>query len=68
MSGQKSRDIWFEVVFMGVQASTDEMGGSMSMMEQWLPASWSPPLHVHAREDQPIYVVEGELRAKIGRR
>ena len=66
MSGQESRDIWFEGVFMRVQASTYETGGSMSMMEQWLPASWSPPLHVHAREDQLLYVLEGELRVKIG--
>lgn len=36
------------------------------MMEQWLPPHWSPPMHVHTREDQLLYVLEGEVRAKLG--
>lgn len=35
-------------------------------MEQWAPANWSPPTHVHSREDQVLYVIEGEITAQLG--
>lgn len=65
MAERGTRDIWFEGVFMRVQVSNDEADGAISMMEQWLPANWSPPLHVHQREDQVLYVLEGEIRAQL---
>jgi uncharacterized cupin superfamily protein len=26
-----------------------------------VPAGWSPPLHIHRREDEAFYVLEGEF-------
>ncbi|MEM9033662.1 MAG: cupin domain-containing protein [Actinomycetota bacterium] len=65
MAERGTRDIWFEGVFMRVQVSTDDTAGAISMMEQWLPAHWSPPLHVHRLEDQVLYLLEGEMRAQL---
>lgn len=66
MAERGTRDIWFEGVFMRVQVSTDETEGRISVMEQWAPANWSPPAHVHGREDQVLYVLEGEITAQLG--
>lgn len=66
MADRGTKDIWFEGVFMRTQVSTDDTEGRVSMMEQWLPANWSPPTHVHSREDQVLYVLEGEITARLG--
>ena len=31
------------------------------MIEHLAPQDWSPPLHVHRREDEWFYVLEGKL-------
>lgn len=59
-------DVWFEGAFMRVLIDTEDSGGAISMMEHWYPANWSPPLHVHRREDQVLHVLEGQLRATMG--
>ena len=61
-----TQDIWFEGAFMRVLVDTNDSGGVISMMEHWYPANWSPPLHVHHREDQVLHVLEGEIRARAG--
>ena len=66
MAERGTRDIWFEGVFMRVQVSTEETEGRVSVMEQWAPANWSPPTHVHSKEDQVLYILEGEITAQLG--
>jgi quercetin dioxygenase-like cupin family protein len=61
-----TRDVWFEGAFMRVLVDSNDSGGAISMMEHWYPANWSPPLHVHHREDQVLHVLEGEIRARAG--
>lgn len=51
---------------MRVQVSTEETEGRVSVMEQWAPANWSPPTHVHSKEDQVLYILEGEITAQLG--
>ena len=51
---------------MRVQVSTEETEGRVSVMEQWAPANWSPPTHVHHKEDQVLYILEGEITAQLG--
>lgn len=66
MTKKEVRDIWFEGVFLRVLVSSAETGGRLSILEQWLPAGWSSPTHVHHREDQTLHVLEGEIHARIG--
>ena len=66
MAERGTRDIWFEGVFMRVQVSTEETEGRVSVMEQLAPANWSPPTHVHSKEDQVLYILEGEITAQLG--
>lgn len=40
--------------------------GSMSVMENSAAPGEGPPMHTHANEDESIYVLEGELRFKVG--
>ena len=55
---------------LGDQASFkvrgEQSGGSMTVFETVVAPGVGPPLHTHANEDETLYVVEGEVRFKIG--
>ena len=44
----------------------DETDGSLLALEAIAPPREGPPLHVHTREEETIYVVEGDFRWKVG--
>lgn len=43
-----------------------ETGGSMLVLENEVPPGQGPPMHVHANEDEGLYVLEGDFRFRIG--
>jgi quercetin dioxygenase-like cupin family protein len=43
----------------------DQTGGALLALEAIAPAGEGPPLHVHTREEETIYVVEGDFRWKV---
>ena len=44
----------------------DESGGAYFAMEALVPPGGGPPPHVHSREDETFYVLEGELEFLLG--
>jgi quercetin dioxygenase-like cupin family protein len=40
---------------------SDATGGAMSVLRATLPEGFSPPRHIHTREDEVFHVVEGEV-------
>ncbi|UGS38527.1 cupin domain-containing protein [Capillimicrobium parvum] len=47
-------------------ATSDDTGGRLSVAEVTIPAGGEPPLHIHAREDEMIYVLEGRMTFQRG--
>ena len=43
-----------------------QTGGRLALFELREPAGHEPPLHVHAHEDETVYVLEGRLTFFIG--
>ncbi|HEX8027549.1 MAG TPA: cupin domain-containing protein [Vicinamibacterales bacterium] len=43
-----------------------ESGGQLTMVETVVRAGGEPPLHVHAREDEAFYVIEGQVLFQRG--
>lgn len=43
-----------------------EVGDAYAILEQVIPAQHGPPLHVHRRETEIFYVVDGEFEITIG--
>ena len=43
-----------------------ESGGAYFAMEALVPPGGGPPLHVHMREDETFYLLEGELEFRLG--
>jgi mannose-6-phosphate isomerase-like protein (cupin superfamily) len=48
----------------GLKASRRSTGGALSVFETSIAAG--PPLHVHDREDECFYVLDGELSVRCG--
>ena len=50
---------------MAVVARGDQTKGALTAVDVVVPPGEGPPLHVHTREDESIYVLEGDLRIKL---
>lgn len=59
-------DLWFAGTLMHVLADHEMTGGQFALIEQRARRGFSPPVHVHAREDQFFYVLEGEVTVLLG--
>jgi mannose-6-phosphate isomerase-like protein (cupin superfamily) len=60
--------LWFLGVLATIKASTETTGGRVAVIEHLAPLGAGSPLHVHHREDEWFYVIEGELTFWIGGR
>ena len=58
--------VWYLDVLRQIKAPAAATGGQISVAEQVLPQGSSPPLHVHHREDEAFYILEGELTCRAG--
>jgi quercetin dioxygenase-like cupin family protein len=57
---------WFQPNLMVVKATAESTGGAFGLVESWVPAGASPPLHVHRREDESFWVLAGHVRFRCG--
>lgn len=44
----------------------EESGGSYAAMEALVPPNGGPPPHIHRREDETFYILEGEIEFRLG--
>lgn len=61
-----TRGLWFLDTLAIVHVGHDEGRDGISMLERHAPYGDSAPLHVHHTEDEVFYVLEGELRIRVG--
>ncbi len=54
--------LWYRGSLMTIKAGADATAGTLTVMEQALPAGFAAPPHVHHAEDEPWYVLEGRVR------
>jgi len=59
---------WFLDTRMTVLAGGDQTGGSFTFLEWEAPQGFGPPRHIHHREDEAFYVLDGELVVECGDR
>lgn len=57
---------WFVGTLNRIVATGAETNGALGVMEQWAPRGFSPPRHVHTREDSALQVLAGELVVECG--
>ena len=49
-------------------ATAEQTGGLFSLMHEQLPRGAEPPPHVHRREDEAFFVLDGALTVRVGDR
>ena len=57
---------WSLGELLTVVATAEQTGGAFSLMEELLPRGAEPPPHVHRREDEAFFVLEGALTVRVG--
>jgi len=59
---------WFANQLAEIKLAGDQSGGSVGAVEVTSPSGPAAPLHVHRREDETFYVLDGELTFTVGDR
>jgi mannose-6-phosphate isomerase-like protein (cupin superfamily) len=60
--------VWFLRNRVTVKATSADTAGAFGLIETVLAPGFSPPLHVHHREDEAFWVLEGEVTMRCGER
>ena len=55
--------VWYLGCLFTVLADSQETGGRFGLIESLSPKGTEPPRHVHSREDEAFYLLEGEIPA-----
>lgn len=58
----EGEETWFQPNRMTIKAAAEHTGGAYGLVESWIRAGSSPPMHVHQREDEAFFVLEGQVR------
>jgi mannose-6-phosphate isomerase-like protein (cupin superfamily) len=62
----EGEEVWFLQNRMTIKATAEATGGAFGLVESWIAAGAAPPLHVHRREDESFWVLEGRVRFRCG--
>lgn len=65
-TGSSEEAFWWQGSLMTVKARAEDTGGALGLVEGSFYEGFGPPLHVHRREDEGFYVLEGEIRFRRG--
>jgi quercetin dioxygenase-like cupin family protein len=57
---------WWQGSLMRIKARAEDTGGVLGLVEGSFYQGFGPPLHVHSREDEALYVLEGQIRFRQG--
>jgi hypothetical protein len=57
---------WWQGSLMQIKARAEDTGGALGIVDGTFYQGFGPPLHVHSREDEALYVLEGQIRIRQG--
>lgn len=60
------KKLWVTDELMTFKATGEDTGGAYSLTDSMVPPQGGPPPHVHHREDEAFWVLEGELEVYVG--
>jgi quercetin dioxygenase-like cupin family protein len=65
--GARQDAFWWQGGRMEIKARAEDTGSALGVVEgSFWQKGYGPPLHVHSREDEAMYVLEGEIRVRVG--
>ena len=60
LTPEEGQALWFLNCLTRVKATAAQTGGAFGLIEQILPAGFASPYHLHHKEDETFYILEGE--------
>jgi mannose-6-phosphate isomerase-like protein (cupin superfamily) len=63
---EEGERIWFTNNLTTIKARAADTGGEFGLIESVAPVGASPPLHVHSRDDETFWILEGEVTIVCG--
>jgi quercetin dioxygenase-like cupin family protein len=65
--GARQDPVWWQGGLMEIKARAEDTGGALGVVEgTFSHRGYGPPLHVHSREHEAMYVLEGQIRFRVG--
>ena len=58
---REGRSLWFAADLYTIKAAAEDTDGAFTLFELTAAARFGPPPHIHHREDETYYVLEGEF-------
>jgi mannose-6-phosphate isomerase-like protein (cupin superfamily) len=62
----EGKKLWVADELMAFKASGKDTGGAYALTDSVVPPGGGPPPHLHHREDEAFWVLEGELEVTAG--
>ena len=62
----EGKKLWVTDELVTFKASGEDTGGAYSLADSMVPPQGGPPPHIHHREDEAFWVLEGELEVSVG--
>ena len=63
----EGRAVWVVGDHYTIKAGGEDTGGAFTLIEVRVPPQSGPPPHIHRREDEAFYVLEGSVKLYDGR-
>jgi quercetin dioxygenase-like cupin family protein len=68
LSREEGPAVWFLGTLMTVKATGETTSNGFGLIECVLPPGFAPPPHLHHREDEAFYILEGSITFRCGER
>ncbi len=62
----EGKALWVAGDLLTLKVVGDDTDGAFALMEELTPSQGGPPPHIHHREDETLYVLEGEYEVLVG--
>lgn len=66
LSRGEGKPVWFMGTLITFKAEGETTANGFGLLEFVLPAGFAPPPHIHHREDEAFYILEGTLTVTCG--
>jgi quercetin dioxygenase-like cupin family protein len=61
LAAGEGRSIWVVGDRYTIKCSGNDTSGACALVEAWVPPGNGPPPHIHSREDEAFYILEGVI-------
>lgn len=66
LQANEGQAVWYMSTRMTVKATGESTGGTLSLIEALVAPETAPPLHVHHRDDEMFYILDGSFLFRCG--